>query len=82
MKRRLDQLKKAPLTPHDVISKHMANSQSRIDNIEEKLVQITERQNTDITIISNHLKEIFEKLNQLHIHEEKRRNSQMINMKN
>ena len=51
----------------------MANSQSRIDNIEDKLVQITERQKTDITIISNHLKEIFEKLNQLHTHEEKKK---------
>ena len=33
VKRRLDQLQKTPLTPHNVISKHTANSQSGIDNI-------------------------------------------------
>ena len=59
VKRRLDKLKTTPLTPHDVISKHMANSQSRFDNIENKQVEITEKQNTDITIVSNHLKDIL-----------------------
>ena len=44
----------------------MINSDSRIDNLEDKMIQLTERQNKDIGTINNCLKNIFDQLKELH----------------
>ena len=58
----------------------MINSDSRIDNLEDKMIQITERQNKDIEAINNYLKNIFYQLKELHRKEKKSKNDKDLEM--
>ena len=58
----------------------MINSDSRIDNLEDKMVQLTERQNKDIGTINNNLKSIFDQLKELHRKDNKSENNKDLEM--
>ena len=60
----------------------MINSNSRIDNLEDKMIQITERQNKDIGTTNNYLKNIFDQLKELHRKEIKSENDKDMQIQN
>ena len=80
VQRRLDNLKRTPIKPENIISRHMINSDSRIDNLEDKMIQLTERQNKDIGTINNYFKNIFDQLKELHRKDDKSENDKDLEM--
>ena len=80
VQRRLDNLKRTPIKPENIISRHMINSDSRIDNLEDKMIQLTERQNKDIGTINNYFKNIFDQLKELHRKDDKSENDKDLKM--
>ena len=73
-------MKRTPIKPENIISRHIINSDSRIDNLEDKMIQLIERQNKDIGTINNYLKNIFDQLKKLHRKENKFENDKDLEM--